>query len=118
MRPFLDKEYQAFFLKREVPFDAFRAIEALANIQNLASTSTPINMPVNLFRMLLGTTIHADERGNAMLLDADIVKPEDAQLTADELKAIRAELELNNAGKLASGELQKEYSELYALTGG
>lgn len=118
MKPVLDKEYQKFYLLHQIPFDAFRALDALANIQKLAGTATPVNMTVNYFRTLLTLGPHPDERGNALVLDADVVKETDAQLTMDELKAMRAELESNNEGKLKTGELQQQYAELYALTGG
>jgi hypothetical protein len=120
MQPFLQKEYILWSLENQMPFDASKAIMELDAIQRLAQTSTPVKITVNMFRRLqgYGVPLHPDSRGNALITDPDVVNAGDDQPTSAELLALRAKLITNNEAAYVSGDLAKDYPDLWALTGG
>lgn len=117
MQTFLPKEYVLMQLKKEVPFDAGKAIMEQDAIIRLASSAAPIKMTVNQFRMLqVGYRYdHPDERGSALVSDADVVKAGDAFPTLAELQALRDELIRDNEGAYNLGLLQTKYADLFNL---
>lgn len=114
MKPFLDRELQEYALRKHIPFDLPKALLLLLAVWMLKDSPFPIKLSVGLFRAAVNASPHPDDRAGKDLLDPDEVREGDASLTSDQLLAIRADLEANNAGLLE--KLPSMYPELYGLT--
>lgn len=120
MKPLLDREIilNVVYLKQKV-IDIQAALLLLQSIEALKNSPFPVNnMTVNFFRALVGAAPHPDDRGNALLTDADETRTGDDVVTAELLQAAWAELVANNQGAFDHGDLQLKYPELWAAVNG
>lgn len=117
MKPLLDRELiiNVVYLKQKV-IDVQGALLLLQSIEALKNSPFPVNtMTVNFFRAVIGAEPHPDERGNALLTDPDVVKPDDATVTPALLQAAWNRLVEKNEGPYLRGELHNKYPELVAV---
>ena len=119
MQPFLPWEFILYttYLKT-TPIRIDLGANLLMAMHTLQGSPAPLNIPVNMFRQVVGaTTPHPDPtRGSAMILDADVVKDGDSTVPPIVLQEAWDNLVANNKTDADSGALQARYPELYAAT--
>lgn len=115
MKPILDKEIllNVYYLKQTV-IDlpaALLLLRSAADLEDHPKFPFP-NMPINMFRAIVGAEAHPDDRGLKMLFDPDEHREGDDQPTPEELLKAWNKLLENNEGLFKAGELHRKYPEL------